>query len=228
VLSADSAAAALFEVWYRLHLRGSLLDKALARAVPPEKRAKAVAAVLPLEDQAGEARVDLDLLENPNGRLRPDPEGTINRVLLSSLEEAVHHLERLLGPDLKAWEWGRLHHALLVHPFSALVDEEARGRLNVGPAPRGGSGDTVGNTAYGAAESFRQTGGSSFRIVVDVGSWDDSVFMNSPGQSGDPASEHYSDLFLGWAANEAFPLLYSREKIEAAAARRIVLAPKVR
>lgn len=81
------------------------------------------------------------------------------------------------------------------------------------------------HTAYGA-ENFRQTGGSSFRIVVDVGSWDDSVFMNSLGQSGDSGSTHYSDLFPGWAANEAFPLLYGRKKIEAAAERRIVLKPK--
>ena len=52
--------------------------------------------------------------------------------------------------------------------------------------------------------------------------------MNSPGQSGDPGSLHYSDLFEGWAANEAFPLLYGREKIEAATERRIVLEPKGR
>ena len=81
----------------------------------------------------------------------------------------------------------------------------------------------MGNTAYRA--DFRQTGGSSFRIVVDVGEWDASLFMNSPGQSGDPGSLHYSDLFEGWAANEAFPLLYGREKIEAATERRIGLEP---
>jgi penicillin amidase len=96
--------------------------------------------------------------------------------------------------------------------------------MNVGPASRGGSGDTVGNTAYRA--DFRQTGGSSFRIVVDVGEWDGSLFMNSPGQSGDPESPHYSDLFEGWTANEAFPLLYGREKIEAETERKIVLEPK--
>jgi penicillin G amidase len=82
----------------------------------------------------------------------------------------------------------------------------------------------VGNTAYRA--DFRQTGGSSFRVVVDVGEWDASLFMNSPGQSGDPGSPHYSDLFGGWAANDAFPLLYTREKIESATEKRIMLEPK--
>ena len=80
------------------------------------------------------------------------------------------------------------------------------------------------NTAYRA--DFRQTGGSSFRIVVDVGEWDGSLFMNSPGQSGDADSPHYSDLFEGWAEGGAFPLLYSRAKIEEATEERIVLEPK--
>ena len=70
-----------------------------------------------------------------------------------------------------------------------------------------------------------QTDGSSWRVVVDVGEWDDSLFINSPGQSGDPASPHYSDLFRLWARDKAVPLLYSRRKVEAAAERRIVLKP---
>jgi penicillin amidase len=159
--------------------------------------------------------------------LGPDPEKTIDEILLSSLGEATFHLECLLGKDWESWEWGRLHHVLLIHPLSAVASEEARGRLDVGPAPRGGSGDTVGNTAY-EVEGFRQTGGSSFRIVVDVGSWDESLFMNSPGQSGEPQSTHYADLFEGWAADEAYPLLYDRGKIEAATGQRIVLEPKRR
>ncbi len=224
VLSPDSAAAALFEVWYRLYLRPALFERALSDSVPPEKLAEAVAAATPLEDLAADARADLDLLEKPDGRLGLEPEKAVAEAMLSSLGRAVEHVEGLLGTDREGWEWGRLHHSLLTHPLSALIDEEARGRLNVGPAPRGGSGDTVGNTAYRA--DFRQTGGSSFRIVVDVGEWDGSLFMNSPGQSGDPKSPHYSDLFEGWAEGKAFPLLYSREKIEEAAEERIVLEPK--
>jgi penicillin G amidase len=61
--------------------------------------------------------------------------------------------------------------------------------------------------------------------VMDVGEWDDSLFINSPGQSGDPASPHYSDLFGPWARDETVPLLYSRRKVEAVAERRIVLEP---
>ncbi|MEV5978501.1 penicillin acylase family protein [Streptomyces sp. NPDC052114] len=49
--------------------------------------------------------------------------------------------------------------------------------------------------------------------------------MNSPGQSGDPRSPHYADLFEDWAADGAFPLLYSRERIERHTVRTVVLRP---
>ena len=46
-LAADSAAAAVFQVWYRRHLRPGLRRLALAQILPPEKVPAALAAVLP-------------------------------------------------------------------------------------------------------------------------------------------------------------------------------------
>jgi len=222
-LAADSSAAALFEVWYRSHLRPALLRRSLAQIVSEDQLEAALQAVLPEEDLLADPRVDLDLIERPNGRLGPDSETVRDAILRSSLADAVAHVEKLLGPDRKQWAWGRLHVARLVHPLSPLLDDDTRERLAVGPRPRGGSGDTVGNTAYGP--NWVQTGGATFRIVIDVGNWDDSLAMNSPGQSGDPQSAHYADLFDQWSAGQAFPLLYSREQVEAAVEQRIRLLP---
>ena len=222
-LSADSAAAALFEVWYRRHLRPALLRQALERLAPPGKVSAALQAVLPVEDLLTDARVDLSLLEQPGTRLGPDPASVISGVMLSSLADAVGDLEQLLGPDKSQWSWGRLHVSRLTHPASALVSAPLREKMTVGPVPRGGSGDTVGNTAY--TPNFVQSAGSTFRIVIDVGNWDGSLAMNSPGQSGDPDSSHYADLFGSWASGEAFPLLYTRERVEDAVERRIILEP---
>jgi penicillin amidase len=168
--------------------------------------------------------MDLEILEQLEARLGPE---AVDEMILSSLLEATEHLGGLLGADQENWKWGRLHHAFLTHPLSPLVERRTRERLDVGPVPRGGSGDTVGNTAY-RLEDFRQTGGSSWRIVVDVGEWDNCLMMNSPGQSGDPASPHYSDLFRPWARGEAVPLLFSRREVEAATERRIILEPMKR
>ncbi|MEU6003004.1 penicillin acylase family protein [Streptomyces sp. NPDC047197] len=212
-LTVESPAAALFEVWYRRHLRPALLARALDGIVGEEQRARALARVLPAEDAAADARVDLELLDAD-----PDP-----ALLLGTLAAAVEELTGLLGADPAAWSWGALHHAHPHHPIAALLDGAAPEWASVGPAPRGGSGDTVGAAAYGAG--FRQTAGATFRLVVDVGSWDDSVAMNSPGQSGVPGSPHYDDLFASWAADGSFPLLYSREAVEKHTRRTITLRP---
>jgi len=223
ILRADSAPAALFEVWYRLHLREALLKRAMEGIVEPGRLGEAVSRMMQVEDQAGDARMDLEILDELDARLGLE---SVNEAMLSSLQEAAEHLEWLLGADRGEWEWGKLHHAFLAHPLSPLVEGRTRERLDVGPALRGGSGDTVGNTAY-QPEDFCQTGGgSSWRVVVDVGGWDNSLAMNSPGQSGDPNSPHFSDLFRPWASDGSFPLLYSRKKVEEAAEWRIVLGSK--
>src|SRR5215471_4049230 len=72
---------------------------------------------------------------------------------------------------------------------------------------------------------FRVTSGASFRMVVDVGNWDNSRCINAPGQSGDPRSPHYADLAPLWAAGEFVPMLYSKAAIDHAADLRIILAP---
>ncbi|HEU4897957.1 MAG TPA: penicillin acylase family protein [Actinomycetota bacterium] len=222
-LRPDSAAGALFEVWYRRHLRPELLRQALRRAIGEDQVEGALAAITPDEILLTDARVDLELVERPGGRLGPNPEATLDDILRSSLRQAVGDVEQLLGPDRQRWAWGRLHVARLAHPLSPLLDEATRARLAVGPVARGGSGDTVGNTAY--TPTFAQSGGATFRIVVDVGNWDGSLAMNSPGQAGDPASPHYADLFAPWGRGEAFPLLYSRGAVEAATEHRIRLHP---
>jgi len=223
-LAPESAPGALFEVWYRRHLRPALLRKALARLVPADQVETLVTKVTPDESLLADPRADLAILDGPEDWLGEDADAVLDEILRSSLTAAVAEVEQLLGPDREQWAWGRLHPSRLVHPLSPLMSEDTRARLAVGPAPRGGSGDTVGNTAY-LADTFVQTGGATFRIVVDVGDWDGSLVMNSPGQSGDPHSPHYSDLFEAWSRGEAFPLYYSRERVEAVTERRIRLRP---
>ncbi len=133
--------------------------------------------------------------------------------------------EKLLGADPQLWQWGKLHHALIAHPFAAAADSATRTKLNVGPFAKQGGASTPNMSSYDPRD-FRQTGGPSFRVVVDVGNWDNSRAINTPGQSGDPDSPHYRDLADRWLKGEYFPLLYSRKRVEADTVRLIVLQPK--
>lgn len=210
-LDVNSSAGALFEVWYQHHLR-----KAVVSQVLPEEAAKKVG--------SGDPLAVMELLQNPDQRFGDNPEKARNDVLLASLKDAIAHVEKLLGPNMKKWKWGDLHQVYLEHQLSDLMDDKTKEKFNVGPYPRGGSGDTVGATSYNLS-NFRQTSGATYRMVLDVGNWDNSIAVNSPGQSGDPNSEHYDDLFKIWAENDAFPLLYSRKSVEKETKERIKLVP---
>jgi len=49
--------------------------------------------------------------------------------------------------------------------------------------------------------------------------------LNNPGQSGDPESSHYRDLFELWSRGRYFPVFYSRAKVDSVAAEKLTLAP---
>jgi len=221
--SVDDAAAALFEVWFGRYFRPAVLRAVLGRLVPADRVESALAAVLLPEQDTGDTRTDLAIIAEPQRYLGVDGAAELGRIALATLVAAAAEVTDRLGSDRSAWRWGSLHHSLLTHPATPALGAKAPDWTTVGPLPRGGSGDTVGATTY--LEDFRQGVGSSFRIVVDVGDWDASVAMNSPGQSGRPSSPHYDDLFPLWAADRQFPLLYSREAVEEHATERYTLDP---
>ncbi len=108
------------------------------------------------------------------------------------------------------------------HPFSNAVNDSMRKKLDAGPMPRGGYGATVGMTT----NNDNQQSGASFRMVVDVSDWEKSMFTGVPGQSGDPASPYYKNLFRAWANDQHFPVYFSRENIERSAREKLILSPR--
>ncbi|MFL6196142.1 MAG: penicillin acylase family protein [Thermoanaerobaculia bacterium] len=202
----DSAAAALFEIW-RFRLGAAVEGDRL-----PEKL-------------RGMTVGNSEWLLNKLGEPTPvwfgeDPKAGRNAALLKSLQEAVAEAREKLGPDAAKWRWGALHKAAFRHPLA--TDAERQALLDPPAVERGGDGDTLN---VGVGHNFDVTHGASFREVLDVGDWDRSAATNVPGQSGQPGSPHYADLLPLWAEGRYFPLLFSREKIEAEAKEKLVLEP---
>jgi penicillin G amidase len=137
------------------------------------------------------------------------------------LTEAADQLSKKLGHDSSQWQYGqeKYHHALIYHPLSLALKPEVRSQFDLGPAPRGGDGYTVNATG----SSDNQTAGASFKMIVDIGDWDNSVGLNNPGQSGDPRTPHYRDLFEPWSRGKYFPIFYTRPKVESVTARSVIL-----
>ncbi|MGO6694426.1 penicillin acylase family protein [Rhizobium johnstonii] len=211
LLNAESAPAALFEVWWMKHLR-----PAMFACFAPDPAVRALLA-------PGDVDTLLALVEAPCSKDDPGPTAARDRMLLDTLDAAFEDCTRRLGPDITQWAWGKLHQALFEHAASR-VKREAGDEWNVGPLPMGGSRSTPAHAGYRLSD-FRVTAGASVRLVMDVGDWDKSFCINTPGQSGDPRSPHYADLAEDWSKGVYVPLLYSDEKIASETDHRILLLP---
>jgi len=199
-LLAGSAAAALFKIW---------LTRVRAKFVQlhVEESHRAVVAKY----------LQLPTLIRLIGLL---PTASTRELLLGALEDAVGDAAARLGSDVKQWRWGSLHSVSFHHPLSR--DEASRRVLDIGQFECGGDDDTVNSTRgieYGC--DF----GPSYRQIIDLADWDRSLFVNIPGQSGQPGSPHYGDLLSLWLKTEYAPLLYSRAAIERNLRHRLVLMP---
>ncbi|WP_342726132.1 penicillin acylase family protein [Bradyrhizobium sp. B097] len=211
--AADSAAAAVYEVWIANHLGPVLLKTTAPKAaemIAPE--ASSISAIV-------------DYLEKPDAALGCDPAGGRDRVLRDSLGAAVADVADKLGGDATTWRWGRLHVAKFDHALMPLADKATAAQMSVGPLAYGGAANVPRAATYRRSD-YHLTAGASFRMVLDVGNWDASRTINTPGQSGDPFSGHYRDLAPLWATGQYVPLLYSRPAVEAATAEAITLTPR--
>lgn len=197
VLDKNSVAAGVYAMWQR-----RLLANTREVVVPAAGRGLV---------SVSTKRI-IDWLHAPDGRFGADPIAGRDALVVRSLDEAVAELTKRFGPDMQAWRYGQpeYHHALVRHPLSAVVNTATRDRLEAGPLPRGGDGMTVSATS----NNDNQTSGGSFKIIADTEDWDNSVGLNTPGQSGDPSSPYYRNLFEMWAKGQYFPVAYSRKKVE--------------
>jgi penicillin amidase len=200
-----SAPAALYEDWSVNHL-----GRAVVAAATP-------AAAQPIVG-AGNLDAVITFLESP------DSASVRDQALLASLGEAVKSLRGQLGPDPAAWSWGALHHALFQPAAAALAPPALRAQMTVGPLEVRGGASTPAASTWRPGD-YTANAGASVRLVMDVGDWDNSVAVNTPGQSGDPFSPHYRDLFPLWAGGDYFPLAFSDAAVEAAARDVIELTP---
>ena len=209
-MTEESTAAAVYQSWQRR------LSEKVWRLTLPEEELR----LLPIRSLSKA----VSWLTAPDGRFGPHPVRGRDEVLLDALEDALADTRDRLGPDSGKWRYGqeRFHHILIRHPLSGAAGDEPGLRLDVGPRARAGNGETVNQTSGG----FNQTSGASFRILNDLSDWDGSLGTNSPGQSGDPASPHYRDLFELWVDGRYFPVLFSRAKVESAAEAATVLLPE--
>lgn len=196
VLDKSSVAAGIYAMWERK------LYAEAGRFVPKELKGLVTIQLSKL----------ITWLQLPGSRFGPDPVKGRDAFLQETFEKAVKELSAKLGSRISNWTYGQpaYKHTALFHPLNLILSPEQKKALNPGPVARGGNSHTP--NATGSLD--RQGHGASFRFIADLSDWDKTLMINTPGQSADPRSQYYSNLFALWAEDGYFPAYFSREKIE--------------
>ena len=132
--------------------------------------------------------------------------------LIETFIVSINKLKSKFGNNFENWTYGQdeYKHIKIKHPLEDIVNDSIYNLLSFKSYPRGGNGYTPNSTS----SNLSQSSGASFRVIIDTKDWDNSLATNSPGQSGNPLSPFYRNLYEDWANDKYFNLFYSKEKIK--------------
>ncbi len=209
VLDKTSIAAGIYNEW-----ENQILKLAEERFIPEEVKGEIILQLPKV----------ISWIKNPE-KIFPPP-AKINRDLFlkDAFMQAIEILTQRLGKNMEKWHYGQpaYKHIVIHHTLSGVVKEKLSRKLDTDTIPRGGNAFCPNVTG----SLPNQTRGASFRIIINTGDWDGAQAINTPGQSGDPDSPFYKNLFHLWGNDQYFPLYYSREKIKTVEAESFMLVPK--
>jgi len=154
------------------------------------------------------------------------PEKETRKVILASaLKEAVGRLEKQLGPDIKDWNWGKVHTLEHQHPLGTV--ESLRKYFNIGPFSMKGAREVIDNRGYLLNDEGIYTikSGPSTRRIVDFSDVENSISILPTGQSGVFASKHYDDQAEMFNKGEFRKMKMNKEEIINVSTK-LILKPK--
>jgi penicillin amidase len=84
----------------------------------------------------------------------------------------------------------------------------------LGPVPVGGDQNTINQHGCRPGEPTRSPHNiPGLRAVFDTSDWGNCRFVLAGGQSGNPLSPHYDDLFALWQRGEAVPISWAPDEV---------------
>ncbi|URM91045.1 penicillin acylase family protein [Streptomyces sp. MRC013] len=154
------------------------------------------------------------------------PTKTRDQLLARAMEGARWELTAQLGKDVSTWSWGRLHQLNLRNQTLGTGGPGiVRYLLNRGPWNLSGGEAAVNATGWNAAGGYGVVWVPSMRMVVTVGDWDRSRWINLTGASGHAYHPHYTDQTDKWARGELLDWPFSDGAVDAAKVDHLVLKP---
>lgn len=132
--------------------------------------------------------------------------------LVSALNTAVAALAQRFGSNPAAWRWGTAHPAVFANPFLSHIP--VIGPLTTVRIASPGD-DTTVDRGGPRFMRFQSVHGASFRGIYDLADLDGSLFVVTPGQSGNPLSRVSRNFVRRWRDGDTVTLRPKPDKISA-------------
>ncbi|XUM05194.1 penicillin acylase family protein [Streptomyces venezuelae ATCC 10712] len=151
---------------------------------------------------------------------------TRDQLLARAMKDARWELTAKLGKDVSTWSWGRLHQLTLKNQTLGTAGPGVvQQLLNRGPWNLGGGEAAVDATGWNAAGGYDVIWVPSMRMVVNVGDWDKSRWVNLTGASGHAFHSNYTDQTDAWAKGELYDWAYGKAAVDATTKDTLTLKP---
>jgi penicillin amidase len=212
---ADSAAAAVFEAFWRHLLQNTFNDDLPERYWPDGgSRWNEIMRHLPADSRWWDDQSTQSVVE------------TRDDMLKQSFTEAVKELEGRYGKDPSQWQWGEMHAATfrnqtLGESGVSLIEN----LFNRGPFPTGGGEAIVNATGWSVIDGYETNWLPSMRMIVDLSNLNQSVTVHTTGQSGHAYHQHYADMSPMWANLQYYPMWWDQDSIKKDTEGHLTLAP---
>lgn len=209
-MAAESAAPLVFSAWYRSLVR-EIAEDELGSAFDAYFgfRPAFVASVL-AGDGAWCDDIRTTLVE------------TCRDIASRALQIGAAELVERYGTEMEAWSWGEAHEAVMEH---AVMSGTPLGRGFGLRGPNDGGPFTVDVGSFSIRDPYSQDHGSGFRGIYDLSDLESSRFIHATGQSGNPLSIRYRDLFGRWIDNRYLSIPTDPEAYRDGRAELLTLTP---
>jgi penicillin amidase len=176
----------------------------------------------------------IQILQDPSSNAKwcdnlatEESQETCQHVLKTSFESALEHLAKTYGADIQSWRWGKAHKIVHRHrPFDLIP--LVRGFYNVEVESGGGPYTPNQGNYYGRGKSpFTNRHGAGYRAIYDFDDLDNSLYIQTTGQSGNVLSPHYDDFAPLWQQGKLIKIPTQRSEVEKSLMIQTKLLPQV-
>lgn len=149
---------------------------------------------------------------------------TRDDILAQAMRDARDELTRTQSRHPDKWSWGAMHTLELVNPTLGDSGVGAVNWLfNRGPFETGGGSGIVNATSWDASAGYGITSAPSMRMIVDLGDFDKSRWIQLTGNSGHAFHDNYLDQHKLWAKGETAPWAFTETTVKEATKRQLTL-----